>query len=93
MLTSLIDAYISKYGDYCANDNDTTDYFTPYACTRDNYPTMRILFNYRYTSKYEGSLRSPLLTQFSRAILYITIIYMHRVCIQSNVILANGDTK
>ena len=34
MLTSRLDAYISRYGDFCANDNDndnddTTDYFTP----------------------------------------------------------------
>ena len=33
VLTSRLDAYISIYGDFCANDNnnnnDTTDYFTP----------------------------------------------------------------
>ena len=34
MLASRLDAYISRYGDFCANDNnnddnDTTDYFTP----------------------------------------------------------------
>ena len=34
MITSRIDAYISRYGDFCANDDnnndndDTTDYFT-----------------------------------------------------------------
>ena len=28
VITSRFDAYISKYGDFCANDN-TTDYFTP----------------------------------------------------------------
>ena len=38
MLTSRLDAYISRYGDFCTNDNDndnnddTTDYFTPCAC-------------------------------------------------------------
>ena len=45
VLTSRLDAYISKYDDFCAhddnddndNDNDTTDYFTPYACARGNY--------------------------------------------------------
>ena len=44
MLTSRLDAYISKYGDFCAHDdndnnddNDTTDYFTPCACARGNY--------------------------------------------------------
>ena len=34
-----LDAYIiSRYGDFCANDNDddTTDYFTPCACARGN---------------------------------------------------------
>ena len=39
MLTSRLDVYISRYGDFCAhddNDNDTTDYFTPCACTRGN---------------------------------------------------------
>ena len=38
MLTSRLDAYISRYGDFCANNNndDTTDYFTPYACMRGN---------------------------------------------------------
>ena len=38
MLTSRLDAYISRYGDFCANDNDndTTDYLTPYACARGN---------------------------------------------------------
>ena len=42
MLTSRLDTYISKYGDFCANDNnnnddnDTTDYFTPCACARGN---------------------------------------------------------
>ena len=38
MLTSRLDAYISRYGDFFANDddnnNDTTDYFTPCACAR-----------------------------------------------------------
>ena len=41
MLTSRLDAYISKYGDFCAHDdndnnddNDTTDYFTPLAHAR-----------------------------------------------------------
>ena len=33
VLMSRLDAYISRYGDFCANDNndddDTTDYFTP----------------------------------------------------------------
>ena len=30
-------AYISRYGDFCAhNNNDTTDYFTPCACARGN---------------------------------------------------------
>ena len=32
MITSRLDAYILRYGDFCANDNDdddTTDYFTP----------------------------------------------------------------
>ena len=39
MLTSHLDAYISRYGDFCAHDNDniTTDYFTPCACARGNY--------------------------------------------------------
>ena len=43
MITSCLDAYISRYGDFCANDNndnddnnDTTDYFTPCACARGN---------------------------------------------------------
>ena len=43
MLTSRLDAYISRYGDFCANDDDdddddddTTDYFTPCACARGN---------------------------------------------------------
>ena len=43
MLTSRFDAYISKYGDFCAHDdndnnddNDKTDYFTPCACARGN---------------------------------------------------------
>ena len=40
VITSRLDAYISRYGDFCANDNndndndDTTDYFTPCACAR-----------------------------------------------------------
>ena len=44
VLTSHLDAYISRYGDFCANDNDnnndnndnddTADYFTPCACAR-----------------------------------------------------------
>ena len=43
---SCLDAYISRYGDFCAhddnddnddnNDNDTTNYFTPCACVRGN---------------------------------------------------------
>ena len=37
VLTSRLDAYISRYGDFCANDDDdTTDYFTPCACARGN---------------------------------------------------------
>ena len=35
VLTSRLDAYISRYGDFCAND-DTTEYFTPCACARGN---------------------------------------------------------
>ena len=40
VLTSHLDAYILRYGDFCANNNDnnndddTTDYFTPCACVR-----------------------------------------------------------
>ena len=42
MITSRLDAYISKYGDFCANNDnndndDTTDYFTPCACARGKY--------------------------------------------------------
>ena len=43
VLTSCLDVYISRYGDFCAHDdnddnnNDTTDYFTPCACARGNY--------------------------------------------------------
>ena len=35
---SRLDAYISRYGYFCANDDDddTTDYFTPCACARGN---------------------------------------------------------
>ena len=29
VLTSRFDAYISRYGDFYANDDDTTAYFTP----------------------------------------------------------------
>ena len=37
--TSCLDTYISRYGDFCANDNndDTTDYFTSCACAWGNY--------------------------------------------------------
>ena len=31
---SRLDAYISRYGDFCPHDDDTTDYFTPCACAR-----------------------------------------------------------
>ena len=34
---SRLDAYISRYGDFCANDDDTTNYFTPCACMRGKY--------------------------------------------------------
>ena len=36
VFTSRLDAYILRYGNFCANDkdNDTTDYFTPCACAR-----------------------------------------------------------
>ena len=37
MLMSRLDAYISRNGDFCANDDDTTDYFTHCACARGNY--------------------------------------------------------
>ena len=41
---SRLDVYISRYGDFCAHDdndnnndnNDTTDYFTPCTCARGN---------------------------------------------------------
>ena len=40
VLMSCLDAYISRYADFCVNDNDnnddTTNYFTPYACARGN---------------------------------------------------------
>ena len=40
--TSHLDAYISRYRDFCANDNDndnddTTNYFIPCACVQGNY--------------------------------------------------------
>ena len=36
VLMSRLDAYISRYGDFCAHDDDddTTNYFTPCACAR-----------------------------------------------------------
>ena len=44
VLMSRLDAYISRYGDFCANDNDnddnndnTTNYFSSYACARGKY--------------------------------------------------------
>ena len=42
VLMSPLDAYILRYGDFCANDDndnkdDTTDYFTPCACAQGNY--------------------------------------------------------
>ena len=38
VLTSCLDAYISRYGDFCAHNNDTTDYFTPLRMrARGNY--------------------------------------------------------
>ena len=47
MLTSRLDAYISRYGDFCANNDDTTDYFTPLAHARgvimDNYSIHHIV--------------------------------------------------
>ena len=38
MLTSPLDAYILRYRNLCANDDnsDTTDYFSPCACMRGN---------------------------------------------------------
>ena len=29
VITSRLDTYISRYGDFCANDNNDNDYFTP----------------------------------------------------------------
>ena len=48
MLTSRLDAYISRYGDICAhdnNDNDTTDYFTPCTCAQGNNNFMGYTIN------------------------------------------------
>ena len=49
MLTSRLDAYISRYGDFCAHDDDTTDYFTPCALglipgIAINIPVVTILY-------------------------------------------------
>ena len=46
MIMSRLDAYISRYGDFCANNDndDTTDYFTPCACARGNYVYMYRLY-------------------------------------------------
>ena len=41
---SSLDAYISRYGDFCANDNDTTDCFTPCACVQDNKPSHMYMY-------------------------------------------------
>ena len=47
MLTSRLDTYISRYGDFCSSNNDnnnnyeTTDYFTPCACVRGTYTVLR----------------------------------------------------
>ena len=39
MITSCLNAYVLRHGDFCTNDNndnddDTTDYFTPCTCAR-----------------------------------------------------------
>ena len=39
MLTSRLDTYNSRYGDFCANDDnddETTDHFTPCTCPQGN---------------------------------------------------------
>ena len=53
MITSRLDAYISRYGDFCANDNDnddTTDYFTPCACAQGN-DQLKMLYFYTIANK------------------------------------------
>ena len=74
MLTSRLDAYISRYGDFRANDNDNddnkTDYFTPCACARGNkYHYGCIVINYLHmflvpiathvNDSYEESTKHP----------------------------------
>ena len=45
VFTSRLDAYTSRYGDFCAND-DTTDYFTPCAGAQGNYCCYTVLCMY-----------------------------------------------
>ena len=46
---SRLDVYISRYGNFCAHDDndndDTTDYFTPCACARGKYSVTSCLGN------------------------------------------------
>ena len=77
VLTSRLDTYFSRYGDFYAhnnNDNDTTNYFTPYACALGNKSHSAeslapMVFIYMYSSYiyrvlfrgggWEGSLAPP----------------------------------
>ena len=48
VLKSHLDAYISRYGNFCANnEDDTTNYFTPCACVQGKY-----IYMYQLASPY-----------------------------------------
>ena len=52
VLTSCLDTYILRYGDFCANDDDndddTTDYFIPCVCAWSNKYRGYIIESYSY---------------------------------------------
>ena len=81
MLTSHLDVDISRYGDFCAHDdnnNDTTDYFTPCACARGNYALSGRLCNgpSGYTSGQWLVIRAE---QIHSLLFYLQVLIPHEV--------------
>ena len=73
VIKSRLYAYISRYGDFCADDNDnnndTTDYFTPCACTRGNEWYLAIIILHFYVLAIIYSANRQLQDLYMRNIL------------------------
>ena len=74
----LVDAYISRYGDFCAlNDDDTTDYYTPCACARGKNAVLILHNTCTYMYMYNSNITmSCMLITYNVSLFITTHMYI-----------------